>query len=877
MPPPPSEKPFDHLPLVLTGSGDSRPRKQVVIDPNPITEGNKANRSGHASSLRTSTLAVAERWRESQAERLATGLPSLEPGIPLLLRIDTAVDLDVLRRQFSFEIVSEHDDGFVIVVSKDLDLKLIQQKLDDFEREVFGSGSIAQIHELVDDESQEERLQRILTDQLLREWPTIADDAEYVVDVSIACTGDWQIRNRPKRNPRWKPETWARKENEWSNDRLAAYERWDELKDKRLDDVDTMLAPYNVQVLNNWDNSDTKSVQLPDSFTLRIRTSGKGLRDFVLNYAYVWEVTEPDEIETPQQVARDLADLSAGLTVQVPPTDAPVVCVIDSGIQESHLYLEPAIRDAESRCFLDGASPTDVTDYVKPSGHGTRVAGVVLYGENVPKSGVVELDCWIQNARVLDAHCKMPLTMLPAAVIRDAISHFNRGNTPTRIFNHSINSTVASRTRHMSSWAAEIDQLCHDRDILVLQSVGNIRHSNPVPNPGVAEQLAAEKTYPDYLSEPAARIANPAQSLQALTVGSVAYDTVSAGGWQSLAQQDGEPSAFSRSGHGIWDTIKPEVVEYGGDYMIDGSTPPSVTYPAACASAYPILIGSTLHGQPAVTQDDVGTSYSAPKVARIAARLATVMQTNSCLLYRALIIQSAQWPAWAEPLPMNEQINVLRRLGYGIPDMSRATENTEHRATFTTSNDQVLGTKQCHVFQIPIPPELRTPGGEYDIRIDVTLSYSATPRRTRRSARGYLAVWLDWIASQRGESAGAFLNRALATEDDPDGDRNGELPWTLHPMTQHGLSGVRRNRGTVQKDWAVVKSNALPEDLSIAVRGHQGWSHDPDETATYAIAVTFEIVGQEIPIYDPLRTAVLDLKSIVDVESEAELELDVDS
>ena len=870
---PPSERQFEHLPLVLTGSGDSRPRKPARIEPDPVTVQNKANRVGHARTLRASTLAVAERWSQSVGERAEEGQPEVELGVPLLLRIDTSFDLDVLRNQFNFEIISEHDDGFVIVVSKDLDLALVQEKLDDFENGVYGSGSIAQIHELVNDETQEERLKRILTDPLLREWSAIRDDAEYVVDVSIACAGDWQIRKRPKRNRQWKAETWAKKENEWSNERIAAYERWDALKDSRLGDVEAMLTPYDVEVLSNWDNANSQSVQLPDSFTLRIKINGKGLRDFVLNYGYVWEVTEPDEIETPQQADRELSELSAELTVNPPPIDASVVCVIDSGIQESHLYLEPAFRDSESRCFLDGADSIDVTDYVRPSGHGTRVAGAVLYGESVPRSGVIDLAYWIQNARVLNGNCGMPLTMLPAAVIRDVVLHFNRGKTPTRIFNHSINSVVACRTRHMSSWAAEIDQLCHDRDILVLQSTGNIRYSNPSPNSGVQEQLGAGRNYPDYLSEPASRIANPAQSLQALTVGSVAYDTVNSGGWRSLATQEGEPSAFSRSGHGIWDTIKPEVVEFGGDYMIDGSSPPSVNYPAVCAVAYPILVGSTLYGGPAVTQDDVGTSYAAPKVARIAAELATVMPASSCLLYRALIVQSAHWPAWAEALSKTVQINVLRRLGYGIPDMSRATENTEHRATFTTSANQFLGPKQCHVFQIPIPPELRTPRSEYDIRIDVTLSYSATPRRTRRTSRGYLAVWLDWITSQRGESADDFLNRSLATEEDPDGDRSGELTWTLHPMTQHGLSGVRRNRGTVQKDWAIVKSNALPEDLSIAIRGHQGWSHDPDETAVYAFAVTFEIVGQEIPIYEPLRTAVLDLKSIVEVEAQAEVEI----
>lgn len=869
---PPPERPFDNLPLVLTGSGDSRPRGQRAVEPDPVTVANRDNRSVHASSLRSSTLAVAERWQESQQERAAQGLPEPEEGIPLLLRIDKFFDIDTLRRQFSFEIISEHDDGFVIVVSKDMNLRLIQDKLDEFEQ-VTGSTSIAQIHELVNDESQEERLMRILTEQLFGEWSAIEDDQKLIVDVSIACVGDWQIRKRPKRNRLWKPETWARKENEWTNERMEAYERWESLKDSRLDNVESMLSPYDVEVLDNWDNADIKAVELPDSFTLRIRINGKGLRDFVLNYAWVWEVTEPDDIETPQQTARDLESLTAALIVNPPPEDAPTVCIVDSGIQESHLYLEPAIRKSDSRCFLDGANPTDVADYVSASGHGTRVTGAVLYGETVPRSGVIDLAYWIQNARVLNKHCTMPITMLPAAVIRDVVTHFNRGKSPTRIFNHSINSVLACRTRHMSAWATEIDQLCHDRDILILQCVGNIRCWNPSPNIGVEEHLAAGRTYPDYLSQPVARIANPAQSLQALSVGSVAYESVAAGGWQSLASQDGEPSAFSRSGHGIWGTIKPEVVEYGGDYLVDGSTPARVNFPKVAASAYPVLVSSTMHGQPAVGQDEVGTSFAAPKVARIAAELASLMPDASCLLYRALIVQSAQWPAWAELLPKPEQVNVIRRLGYGIPNLLRATQNSQHRATFTTSTDQVIGAKQCHVFQIPIPAELRRPGTDYDIRIDVTLSYSATPRRTRQTSRGYLGVWMDWISSKTGEAADAFLNRSLDTDDDSDRDKSRELPWVVHPMKQHGLSSVQRDSGTVQKDWATVKSNTLPENLSIAVRGHQGWSRDPDETATYAIAVTFEIVGQEIAIYEPLRTAVLDLQSIMEVEAEAEVEI----
>ena len=137
-----------------------------------------------------------------------------------------------------------------------------------------------------------------------------------------------------------------------------------------------------------------------------------------------------------------------------------------------------------------------------------------------------------------------------------------------------------------------------------------------------------------------------------------------------------------------------------------------------------------------------------------------------------------------------------------------------------------------------------------------------------------MATWLDWTNNRKGESLEAFLSRALKTEEDVTNEGEGQLGWTLHERPLWGLPGVKRSVGTVQKDWAVVKSHALPEDLCIAVRGHQGWSRDPDSVATYALVVTFEIVGQEIQIYEPLRTAVDDLRAEVEGEVEAELELE---
>lgn len=228
---------------------------------------------------------------------------------------------------------------------------------------------------------------------------------------------------------------------------------------------------------------------------------------------------------------------------------------------------------------------------------------------------------------------------------------------------------------------------CH-RDSI--QSSGNLKSSRPAPRPGIAEHLASGKPYPTYLAESACRVANPSQSLQALTVGSVAYCAFEETGWRSLASDNGQPSAFSRAQLGIWDSIKPEVVEFGGDSLVSGGNPPTVDTPTVGRDCYPELLRSTMHGGPAFDRDEVGTSYAAPKVTRIAARLQSIPPDESCLLYRALIVQSARWPEWSTGLRAEDQASLLRRIGFGIPDIERATTNTGFRTTFIMHQEQPL-------------------------------------------------------------------------------------------------------------------------------------------------------------------------------------------
>ena len=86
--------------------------------------------------------------------------------------------------------------------------------------------------------------------------------------------------------------------------------------------------------------------------------------------------------------------------------------------------------------------------------------------------------------------------------------------------------------------------------------------------------------------------------------------------------------------------------------------------------------------------------------------------------------------------------------------------------------------------------------------------------------------------------------------------------------TNHGqVDNFSNKNGTLQKDWTIIKSNELSDAFCIAVRGHKGWGSL--FKAKYSLVVSFEAIEQNVPIYEPIRTAME-----VEIEnSEIELEL----
>lgn len=367
--------------------------------------------------------------------------------------------------------------------------------------------------------------------------------------------------------------------------------------------------------------------------------------------------------------------------------------------------------------------------------------------------------------------------------------------------------------------------------------------------------------YPKYLDEKFCRLANPSQSSFSISVGSINQNDFEDEHWTSLGVS-GEVSPFSRIGTGIWGKIKPDVVEYGGGLVTSRNGLNQIREHKATS---PELIRSTLHGGGAVGKDSVGTSFSTPKVAHIAAMLKQLYPDEKNNLIRAFIAQGARLP---NKHFLNPTKQSLQHFGYGVPSLERVTKNTEHRITFYNTGE--IKAEEGHLYSLTIPEEIREQGDEYDILIEITLAYSTRVRRTRQKTKSYLSTWLDWSTAKIGESFDEFKEYALKEIDESETSYDKEarkelknFDWKINTQGNYGsVDDVSRNNSSLQKDWTIIKSYELPEDMSIAVRGHRGWDRNKEEVP-YALVVSIEILGADIPIYESIR-----------VENEIEIEID---
>jgi subtilisin family serine protease len=832
---------FPHLKLPVKVEGSAKPNGRGSRDKfaKAKTNENKENRQNHGQYLGSSANTLIESWKNIIEAKQAEGivLPN-ENDIPIFLRVDTeAFDIDKFKL-WGIELISEEENGYIIGASTD-NFQAFFENVDDFLNEKGQrKDKAAQIWEFVTDESW--RVRELLKGELGDVWENIEYSVLYTVQLGVSC-----YTPNKKVYPNWEDfdseAKFQEKVAEFNSTIKELQIERDTKQIKRESEIEKYIQNYGGKLHDIWDNET-------DAIYFKLSISGKGLKDLVQTYQYLYEVKLDSKYDLENEDTNGDDDYEIEITA--PDNDATKVCIIDSGIQENHRLIQLAIDTANSRSYVDGDS--SIEDYVKISGHGTKVAGAVLYPYAIPKNGKVKLESILQNARILDNKNEISTSKFEPKLMEQIISDYPN----TKIFNLSVSEKAAYIGTHMPSLAASIDKLIHEKSILFIVAAGNLYSSSQLPsNLGIIQHLKEGRSYPAYLNEVGTKVANSGVSYFAITVGSIAKENYEDADYKAIAGKN-NISPFSRTGLGLWGCIKPDVVEFGGDLIKNKLSNELITNEITS----PELVNSTLHGAKAVGKDSFGTSFSTPKVSYIASKLQSEHPKESAQMYRALIIQSARLP---EHCFINPSLNDFRYYGYGVPDLNRALNNSQSRITFI--QDGKVGPQKADIYRLKIPNELKGEGKEFRILVEVTLSFTAKTRLTRKGSHQYLANWLDWRSSKYNESFSSFRNRTLEYlegefDDDEIDEATNAIQWVVRENPMWGVKGMSRNNSTVQKSWAVIEPQQFAEEFSIAIVGHFGWDKNIENEIPYALCVSFEIMDSQINIYKILGEAQVEIE-----------------
>lgn len=593
-----------------------------------------------------------------------------------------------------------------------------------------------------------------------------------------------------------------------------------------------------------------------------IRCTGKMFRRLVEEDKWQrtisWFEPKP-QFETFQSVWNDFQFDKLG-AITPPDDDAPVICVVDSGVSSGNPFLEPVAKEEMFKSFLGDSSENPFDE----NGHGSGVASLAAYyainldegAENVAKA-------WIASARILDASNEMKEDRLFSKVLEEVVKEFVQRKV--RIFNLSVAvkgrkwNQDSRRTQPRTSWVARsIDRLCREYDVVFVVSTGNLLLNE------IRDYLQADVPYPEYLCDEESRILDPAQAGLALTVGSLAAGTLVVSSTDLAIAHEFEPSPFTRSGPGIKGETKPDLVEVGGNLVRDCE--PNWVQKNAGTN---VVMAS--HQLSPAAVNDCGTTLATPRVAH---KLALVLQELSELgighvsapLLKAFLVNSASYRD--DPDSVRKQLDDIDKkqwlnvLGYGWPDPARMTDCDDysillfHQGEFPQDD---YNKDQVAFFDIPVPAKLAETSDKK--RISVTVAHY--PEVQKWGLESYFGIDLKWRMF-RGDVDRDDVVNAMTVDSDGDDAGAPEMPGEL--KFEHRLN--RRSRGTIQHDWHEWSRHGKDyssNHYTLAIAAHHRWDRRVQPTK-FAVVVRIEDLGGTVKVYNEVITE-LDLL----IEQQAEV------
>lgn len=532
-----------------------------------------------------------------------------------------------------------------------------------------------------------------------------------------------------------------------------------------------------------------------------------------------------------------------------PSESASIVCIVDSGVTVGNPFLQPVVREDLIRSFLS-ASPDNPYD---EHGHGSGVASLAsYYALNLADGAENEGKVWIASARVLDRNNSLEgsekddetYLRLFSQVLNEVVDTF----TPfgVKIFNLSVGITnrkwnvETKRTVCRRSWIARtIDRLCREKDVLFIISTGNIAPYD------VKHFINDGQDYPQYFFNEEAALLDPSQAALALTVGSIVPSTLIINPeTTTVIAKKYQPSPFTRCGGGISKEIKPELVDYGGNYIIDdyGTVRPNPGTNVIMAS----------HQVTPPIYHNLGTSFATPRIAYKVALISESLKSFgleeiTAPLLKAFTVNSALYPGEDEFTSFVETMDSIRSkswfnvLGYGMPDHVRATQSDAYSSILYFQGKIAADT--VAYFDIPVPSCLSKTGRGLK-RLTVTVAYA--PQVQRWGLERYLGTTLKWRMF-KGNIKREEIIAAMSIESEEDDNQVSELPNEV--KFKIGIN--QRSRGTVQHDiseWRLHPEEHSEDCYTLAVATYKKWQSNttPDP---FAVVVRIEDTTRQVPVY----------------------------
>lgn len=703
--------------------------------------------------------------------------------------------------------VAENKKGYWVVFSNDENLDRFKKKLNIYGSEFGPKYEFFNAIETLCEIPKEEKIGKLLKDRPL------SDDAEYL-DIEL-----------------WKIEI-PNKNKEFINELKKAYPDQSEFRI-----TDTLIT---------------------NSFVLLRVKLTKNIFDEIIELR---EIARADRPSTPSFNPFDYKDIDISSTITSKPEDnAQGILIIDSGIVSNHPLLEKCIGGEENFQSNEPESHDTV-------GHGTAVAGCAAYGdiEKCIESKSFIPSNWIFSAKVMYGEKDFDGNVVNAIYdpekliehqFKDAIESFLFENQ------YQIKVVVIALGNSDEIWqhnfsrqlplAAIIDELAFSFPLVTfIVAAGN-------QNPRCIYDNIGEivDNYPKYLIDNnECRLNNPATSALAITVGSITgfvrygADHFGYEPLKTVVAEENQPSPFTRVGFGVNGMVKPELVGYGGNLILSNQHDRIIE---DVGGKLAVLNNQTIDN---IIQFDYGTSYSTPKIAQIAGRIANAFPDKSANFIKNMLLVGADYPFipdkkfYGAKSSQDALFKHLKTCGYGLPSLEKAVNSFDNRVVLF--DEGALTVNRIKVFTVQLPSEFFQTRGRK--KISVVLTFTPETRSTRGDS--YLGNRIEFHLYHTLDPKDLVNKFGALTDEET-------ISQTSDDLKKYEISlfpGINtRKAGCHQKGWKEYKRepNTLPvAPISLVLLNINKWIIDEDAHSDYCVSVTFEHENEN-ELYNKLKASV---------------------